>query len=320
MLAQIVGLIIMINVTILYLLYFIKMLALIVLPIYFIYKKLEVNKYLIVADIVILLVFGCSNLFGIGNYLSKTNIYDIKTIVDQKSMVVTNNNEDTSRIINTDIKISNKLVSSSYKLQEVVYNSLSNQFPDTSNLNQEEKELLDNFYSQNTEDNYIINLSEIGIFWDSEPTNENDTAGIFKTGDSISINYNDIDWKYGDDNTYAELVYNGQKAQLDQKLVPILYVDTNNYMYSYTYKDYGLSGNSINYYYKSIYDDGGLIIRFRINDNKISNIYLIYEDYYYHTKEDFYKNNNTPKSIATIILFFGILAIIIYIIVKLGKR
>ena len=309
----------MINMTLLYLLYFIKILALIVLPIYFVYKKLQVNKIFIIADILILVLFASANLFGFGNYLSKTNLYDIKAIKDQKSMFVTNN-DNSSEIINTDVKISNKLVDSSYKLQEAVYSSLSNQFPDTSNLNQEELELFNNFLDQNSEDNYVINLSEIGLFWDSEATNENNTAGIFKTGNSISINYNDIDWKYDAEDTYAELVYNGQKARLNQKLVPILYVDTNNYMYSYTYKDYGLSGNSINYYYKSIYDDGGLIIRFRVNDNKISNIYLIYEDYYYHTEDDFHKNNNTPKNIATLVLFFGILALILYAIVKLGKR
>ena len=309
----------MINMTLLYLLYFIKILALIALPIYFVYKKLQINKFFIIADILILVLFASANLFGFGNYLSKTNLYDIKAIKDQKSMFVTNN-DNSSEIINTDVKISNKLVDSSYKLQEAVYSSLSNQFPDTSNLNQEELELFNNFLDQNSEDNYVINLSEIGLFWDSEATNENNTAGIFKTGNSISINYNDIDWKYDAEDTYAELVYNGQKARLNQKLVPILYVDTNNYMYSYTYKDYGLSGNSINYYYKSIYDDGGLIIRFRVNDNKISNIYLIYEDYYYHNEDDFHKNNNTPKNIATLVLFFGILALILYAIVKLGKR
>ena len=74
--------------------------------------------------------------------------------------------------------------------------------------------------------------------------------------------------------------------------------------------------NSLEYYYKSITDGSGLIIRFYLNKNKISKISTIYQDIYYEPE---ITDKNSSIVLQTIVLIIIVIFTVSLVVVAIKR-
>lgn len=198
-------------------------------------------------------------------------------------------------------------------LSPLIIESHYNKDVNTSRLSKKEKRLFKDFLESQEINNKVVNISEaVGFSEESYESGEN-TPGIYKEGDSYYIKYTDLDWEAVDDDFKSHIVLNHKGTLIFRSQFPVLYSETKDKLtYRYRYYNKVLYDEYIDYYYKSIGDDSGLIIRYHNNKNgTIKSISLIYQELF------FYKNDNIKKekSVAGKALLYTVVGIIITAVV-----
>lgn len=192
---------------------------------------------------------------------------------------------------------------------------------DVSDLTKKEQKLFDDFMYSQKKENKTVNISECVNFSD-ESYSEYDTPGIYYDNGEYFIKYTDINWEKVDGDYRASIDLNEKGSALFKSLVPILYEETHdNPKYLYRYYAKKISDKHLDYYYKSISDNSGLIIRYHLSKKKINNISLIYQDlFYYVGDEENSKSSSILFSIFLAITFAGLfIAGVIFLFKKFRK-
>lgn len=192
---------------------------------------------------------------------------------------------------------------------------------DISNLSKKEKALFDDFMFSQKKENKVINISEC-VNFSVDSYSEYDTPRMYYDNGEYFIKYTDINWEKVEGDYRASIDLNRKGSALFKSLVPILYEETHdNPKYLYRYYAKKISDKHLDYYYKSISDNSGLIIRYHLSKKKINNISLIYQDlFYYVGDEENSKSSSISFSIFLAITFAGLfIAGVIFLFKKFRK-
>lgn len=167
------------------------------------------------------------------------------------------------------------------ELSEKVVEAHQVKKPSYFGLNKEEKELLEYFFDSQKEENKVISIDNSVAFSEESYTEDENTKGIYEIKGKYYIKYQDLKWQktYDNDDEYAVINLDGKQNALYKSLVPILYEDTKGVSkYNYEFVDTKKNEDTIKYYYKSIYDDSGLVIVYTLRDEKLYKIDTYYQD------------------------------------------
>ena len=210
------------------------------------------------------------------------------------------------------------MVTMTEKLANKIVDAHKSSTVDTTDMNKEEQRLFYTFLDSQILENKIINISENIEFSDQSDTQAPNTNGLYEENGDYYIKYTDIKWEQVENDYRATISLNNKEAGLFKSLVPILYDDTyNNDKYNYIYMNKNKTDNSLEYYYKSITDGSGLIIRFYLNKNKISKISTIYQDIYYEPEITNKKSNIILQTIVLIVIVLFTVSLVVLVIKRI---
>ncbi len=187
-------------------------------------------------------------------------------------------------------------------------------------LSRTEKKLFEEFIESQKITNKIINISEaVGFSQESYEAGEN-TNGIYKEGEDYFIKYTDLTWESIDDDYKCPIVLNHMGTLIFRSQFPVLYDETkDNINYRYRFYKKNIYDDHLDYYYKSIGNDSGLIIRYHNNSKgKVQSISLIYQELFFYsdnTNQDKHNESGITKLIVIglVILFVVGLVVLIFI-------
>ena len=186
---------------------------------------------------------------------------------------------------------------------------------DTSRLSKKEKKLFNAFIESQKINNKIINISEAVIFSEESYEEGNNTKGIYQNGDEYFIKFTDLVWESVDDDYKSHLVLNHMGTLIFRSLFPVLYDETkDNVIYRYRYYNKSLYDDHIDYFYKSIGDKSGLIIRYH-NDQKgnVKSISLIYQELFSYYGNSEQKEDNVVNK-ALVLSAVGLIIVVAFIV------
>jgi len=214
------------------------------------------------------------------------------------------------------------LIASTDKLSEKIIEAHKVQEVDTKNLSKKEKTIFENFLNTQKRENRIINISKEVSFSKEDNSKEENTKGIYYENGEYFIKYTDLNFKRKQTDYSARICLNHQCNGLLKSLFPVLYEDTHdNPKYTYLFKGkYNIEGD-IKYYYKSIYDESGLIITYTTDKRKITDINLKYQDIFYNPNRNANNENSNNSNLAfQIIVSITIAGVLALVIIKImGK-
>lgn len=167
------------------------------------------------------------------------------------------------------------------KMSEAIINYHFDYHYKVSNLSQDNSQMLDKFKEKERKQNKIINITKLDVFSDDMKTPEPDSPGVYKKDGNYYIKYSDIDFKKVNDTDYiATLNVNGYMINLSKSNFPILFEETRSINYKYRFMKKENKNNLVKYYYRSYGNGSMLTIEYKIDNKKVSDVNLIYDDYY----------------------------------------
>ncbi len=182
-------------------------------------------------------------------------------------------------------------------------------------LSDENEKILLDFKEKQKQENKVINLTKLELFTEDTKNYEPDSEGVYKENGDYYIKYNDINWiKVNDEDYIANINVDGYLLCIPKYKFPILYDETNNVNYKYRFMQKEEKDNTIKYHYRSYGDGSMLTIEYQMDNNRVKDIDLIYNDYYLLEEE---KEPERKKSNFTYIAFMVVIAGILgFIIIK----
>lgn len=304
----------MISVITLIIVLIIKIVIALIIPVLIILDKNEkFPNWFIIIDIFLII------LLSIGNFITEDNVIRNSTIFGISKEIRTNDISNKYNIVKEkeEVVFSKKTIEKTYRIQQKLFIATQNENISYSGLNKEEKNIVDNYINNAKPENYVVNLTDLGIFTFGEKTEESDDPYVYTEDGELKIKYEDIDWE--DD--YYYVVYNGLKARLNKRNVPILYEETASKDYTYVYRNFGVRENVIEYYYEGLNDNRCLVIRFKLdNKENIKDINMIFDDYYWYNEEDYYKEERSNNNYERIIMVLSIFALFVVALYKLLQK
>lgn len=205
-----------------------------------------------------------------------------------------------------------------YHISSKLIEYMHNDKVDTKSLTNYEREIFDKVIEENKYENATINISELGIIGLESYKEEDTSPEIYKENGDYKIKYSDIYFKEFNGEYVGFYSLNHKEVAIFKSLNPILYDDTNNSNYYFYYDFYKVYDDKIEFYYKNLANKGGLTIRFKINNKKISDVYFVYEDIYAHVDQKKGLVNN--KILFRIIFGFFAIIGVSYILVMLYNK
>lgn len=190
----------------------------------------------------------------------------------------------------------------------------------TKGLSKKEKRLFNDFIDSQKLNNKIVNISEAVGFSEESYESGNNTAGIYKEGNEYFIKYTDLVWEAIDDDFKSYIVLDHKGTLIFRSQFPVLFDETKDKLiYRYRYHNKNIYDEYIDYYYKSIGDDSGLIIRYH-NDKKgnVKSISLIYQELFYYNGNSVKEENVTRKALIFTIVGIILTAVIVVIFIKIN--
>lgn len=202
---------------------------------------------------------------------------------------------------------------SAYKIANVIAKGINQEKPDTSKLNKNELRIYNEFRESQKKDNYVINLSKLNyydVYHDIKLDNDSD---VYLEDGDYKIKYNDIIWYPKEDMPYFTPKLGNNRVEVSKNLVPLYYEETKN-VYHFVYDYYKETSDGIEFYYHSIEELGGLVIKFDFKNNKINNINLVYDITYKYESKSI---DVRPKLLlfSCIVIISFIIAIFIFMFV-----
>lgn len=202
-------------------------------------------------------------------------------------------------------------------LANKIIDAHKNSTVDTTNMSKEEQRLFYKFLDSEVLENKIVNISENIEFSDQSYTDAQDTYGLYEENGNYYIKYTDIKWEQVENDYRATISLNHEESALFKSLIPILYDDTHDKdKYNYIYMNKNKTKEYLDYYYKSITDGSGLIIRFYFIKNKIEKISTIYQDIYNKPEDITDATNITLQTIILIVISIIVIGSIVIIYKK----
>lgn len=150
-----------------------------------------------------------------------------------------------------------------------------------SNLSSESQKVLENLKKQELKENKVINISKLDVFSNDITTDEPNTKGVYYENGDYLIKYNDLKFEKVNEKDYIATLYvNGYIVNISKRDFPILYYETRSVEYKYRFMKKVKENNEIKYYYRSYGNGSMLTIDYKMNNDKIESIDLLYSDYY----------------------------------------
>ena len=189
---------------------------------------------------------------------------------------------------------------------------------DTNNLNKNEtliyKDFIDSY------EDYSVNLDELVYYPLTDSYDYIDISDyIYEEDGKHLIKYEDIEFNENEDLGYFTPIINNKKVMVPKEYVPIIGEETkDSFYYTYVYDFSNIFEDRIEFYYKGITNSDGITVRVMVDNNKISDIYLVFDNEYNHEKEE--TKPSIAKDFIMIIVMITIVAGFAYIIVKFLRR
>ena len=185
-------------------------------------------------------------------------------------------------------------------------------------LTRKEKKILTNFIDSYAD--FEVNLDEVKSSDLDEYSTIKDVSNyIYEKDGNHFIKYSDIEWIDGDDMGYFTPTIDGKTVKINREYVPIIGDETvGSSYYTFMYDHIYTQKNKIDVYYKGMSMGNGLIIRYYIKNNKIKNIYLIFDNVY--KQEEQVKKASSFSKILIILAIIVIVAGLVYLILSILKR
>ena len=194
---------------------------------------------------------------------------------------------------------------------------------DTSGLNHKNSLIFKEFLDKQSIENKVINLSNLSMFGGEDfSTGEEDSEDVYFENGNYYIKYTDLDFVKVSDLEIATVIAGGYEVEIFKDLVPILYTETDNSKYNYRYMGSRENDDFVNYYYRSYKDGSMLTIKYKLKDDKISNIDLIY-DYAFSVDEELkVETDNIQLSMWNIflIIIFSIVVLAVIVLTLINKK
>ena len=173
---------------------------------------------------------------------------------------------------------------SAFKISNVIAKGIYQEKPDTSKLNKKELSIYKKFISDNKKENYVVNLSKLNYYNVNHDIKYDNDSDVYLEDGDYKIKYTDIVWYPKEDMPYFTPKLGNNRVEVSKNLVPIYYEETKD-IYHFVYDYYKETSNGIEFYYHSIEELGGLVIKFDFKNNKINDINLVYDiTYKYESK------------------------------------
>ena len=191
---------------------------------------------------------------------------------------------------------------------------------DTSRLTKKEKKLFNAFLESQKAENKIVNISEAVMLSPESYEEGNNTEGIYQKDEEYFIKYTDLVWEAVDDDYKSHIVLDHMGTLIFKSQFPVLYDDTkDNVAYRYRYYNKTLYDDYIDYFYKSMGDDSGLIIRYHNDEKgKVTSISLIYQELFsYYGSEEKKEKSIATKALLYTVIGISITVLIIFAFIKL---
>lgn len=191
-------------------------------------------------------------------------------------------------------------------------------------LNAKEKKLIQKFKEEQKKENLVIELNQ--YFDDFNKTTNSNSYGIWEENGRFYIKYKDINFidlrndtnnDTGFDNL-AILYCNGYELYLTNEMFPILYYETKDsdkYYYSYNYQED--FADELDVHFISYFDNSGLTIRYIKDNNKITDIKLLYSSSATIKDANTSDKDNSLLFVSVITFAIGGIMILYYVIKKI---
>ena len=206
-----------------------------------------------------------------------------------------------------------------YNISEKVVEYMHDSNVKTKGLSKEEKQIFNDFVISQREENLVINLNKQSLISLQVYTDEEDSYIIYKEGEDYLVKYSDLEFEDVENDSRAILAIDHHPVEIYKSSFPILYDETNimgkyNYLYDGTHKD----DEKVEVYYKSIGNPTGLTFKYYYTDDKITDMYMVYNQVYYHEDSNV-EEDNLPSGFV-IFLSLVVALIMLVLIVYFFKK
>lgn len=214
------------------------------------------------------------------------------------------------------------LMKQTEEISDVIINLYQDIYYDYSFLPDDSIKIVNKLKEYEESSEKSINLTKNMLLNPESYTTEKDSEGVYVKNDDYHVYYNKLKFNNTDEDgrKYAIVNANNEVAVIYKDEWPILYKDTkNNVNYRYRYMDSVRENNEIKYYYRSYGNSSSLTITYLLNNEKINDVELEYNNYYDHVVE---KTTNKSSNNSAILIVAGIgigLGLIVFIFLK-AKR
>ena len=168
-------------------------------------------------------------------------------------------------------------------LSDNILNIIYEENYDISSLSKKNQELLNNLIEKEKIENKTINISELFDFIEeTKDISKGTTQEVFFNNGDYYIKYTDMQKLINENKSSVTVIYvDGYAIPINEQVYPILRIDTiGNTDYKFRYIKRKKEKNVIRYYYKSFGNGKKFIIKYKLNNNKIEDIDLIFNKYY----------------------------------------